>query len=106
MNPAEIARVLSRVYDPELGVDLVSLGLVYDINIEGERVTVMMTMTSTMCPMAEAMLDSAQTAISYQFPDADVVVLPVYDPPWHIDMADDRAREWLGAPPRAVTRAG
>ncbi|MBE7518160.1 MAG: metal-sulfur cluster assembly factor [Thermoflexaceae bacterium] len=106
MKPAEIARILSRVYDPELGVDLVSLGLVYGITVEGQKVSVLMTMTSTMCPMAEAMLDSAQTAISYQFPDADIEVVPVYDPPWHIDMADDRARDWLGVPPRSVTRAG
>lgn len=106
MNPSDIASVLRRVYDPELGVDLVALGLVYGIEIDAQDVTVHMTMTSNMCPMAEAMLDAAQTAIGYQFPEANVVVVPVYDPPWHIDMADDRARDWLGVPPRSVTGAG
>ena len=106
MKASEVASVLQRVFDPELGVDLVSLGLVYGIDIEGQTITVRMTMTTTMCPMADAMLDAAQTAISYRFQEADVTVQPVCDPPWHIDMASDRARDFLGAPPRAVTAAG
>lgn len=106
MRTADVADVLRTVYDPELGLDVVALGLVYGIEIEGNRVLVRMTMTTAMCPMAGAMLEAARSAIAYRFPEADVELVTEYDLPWHIDMADDRARDWLGVPPRAVTRAG
>ena len=105
MKASEVADVLRDVYDPELGLDLVSLGLVYGIDVDAATVVVRMTLTSTGCPMAGAMLDAAREAIAYQFPGSDVTVTSAFDPPWDIDMADDHARDWLGEPPRRVRGA-
>jgi len=106
MNAADVADVLRDVYDPELGLDLVSLGLVYGIDVDGAVIDVRMTLTSTGCPMASAMLDAARDAIAYQFPGSQVRVTTEFEPPWDIEMADDRARDWLGEPPRRVRGAG
>ncbi len=106
MRAADIADALRDVYDPELGLDVVSLGLIYGIHVEGRKVRVRMTLTSAGCPMAGAMIESTELALRYQFPDADVAIATDFDPPWDIDMADDRARDWLGEPPRRATRDG
>jgi metal-sulfur cluster biosynthetic enzyme len=105
MKASDVADVLRDVYDPELGLDLVSLGLVYGIDVDESTIGVRMTLTSTGCPMAGVMLDAAREAIAYQFPGSEVRVTSEFDPPWDIDMADDRARDWLGEPPRRVRGA-
>ena len=46
----EITEILKKVIDPELALDIISLGLVYDIKVEGSKVTVVMTLTSPVCP--------------------------------------------------------
>jgi len=100
MNASDVADVLRDVYDPELGLDLVSLGLIYGIDVDEPDIGIRMTLTSTGCPMAGAMLDAARDAVAYQFPGTQVRVITEFEPPWDIDMADDRARDWLGEPPR------
>jgi metal-sulfur cluster biosynthetic enzyme len=88
---------LRGVYDPELYLDVVSLGLVYDIRVEGGVMVVEMTMTTPGCPASEVLPEMAHQAISDVVGDALLVeVRVVWDPPWTPEMIDKQAAEALG----------
>jgi metal-sulfur cluster biosynthetic enzyme len=86
--PGELARLetvhraLAQVWDPELGIDIVSLGLVYDVRVDGDTVEVDMTLTTPGCPVSEQLPEEARTVLQAALPDARVVVNVVWDPPW------------------------
>lgn len=105
MNRSDVANTLSEVFDPELGLDVVSLGLIYDIQVQPNGLEVAMTMTSISCPMAEAILEAAGRALARVAPEARVCINPVFDPPWSPEMLTDEARAWLGIPPRVRSGA-
>jgi metal-sulfur cluster biosynthetic enzyme len=60
---AEVRKALRKVKDPELNLDLVVLGLIYDVRIDGGRVDVTMSLTSPMCPVAGQLLEEARAAV-------------------------------------------
>ncbi|MEW6035540.1 MAG: metal-sulfur cluster assembly factor [Candidatus Micrarchaeota archaeon] len=92
---------LSQVNDPELGMNIVDLGLVYDVDIrerrEGElqKVFIKMTFTTPACPMINEMLHEIQSRLD-EFKDLDVELTVVFDPPWTPDMMSERAKIKLG----------
>ena len=93
--------------DPELGIDVVSLGLVYDATLEGDQAHVVMTMTSPACPMGEMILQDARSAVESTVPGvshADFEL--VYEPRWTPDRMTDEAKQKLGYPeqPGAMAR--
>lgn len=96
MKTAEVAKVLAKVYDPELTIDIVSLGLVYGIELGDDRVTVTMTTTSPACPMSDALQGMAEAVLAHAFPGKPVGVVLKYDPQWSVEMADREALEELG----------
>ncbi len=85
---------LRTVYDPELGCNIVDLGLVYDITIDGTKVRVTMTLTTPGCPMHESLCGGVQIALLNLEGVDDAEVELVWDPPWHPSMMteDGRAR--------------
>jgi len=88
---------LAGVYDPELYLDVVSLGLVYDVRVDGGVLIVEMTMTTPGCPVSESLPEQARAAVQQATGDnfpADVRV--VWDPPWDPSMMDDMAASALG----------
>jgi len=105
MNPGEVAHLLTNVYDPELGIDIVALGLVYDISVGDDRIDVLLTTTSADCPMGGAILEAAEQFLRLQTTGYEVRVNPTFEPPWDVSMVDDRARAWLGIPPRVRASA-
>jgi metal-sulfur cluster biosynthetic enzyme len=97
MNEDQILNSLRSVMDPELGVNIVDLGLVYAVEIEGNEVKVSMTMTSQSCPLGSYLKDQVNEIISKDFPDsAGVGVEMVSDPPWNADMMSEDAKKLLG----------
>ncbi|MFV0308191.1 MAG: metal-sulfur cluster assembly factor [Desertimonas sp.] len=77
---------LRAVVDPELGNDVVALGLVYDIDVGDDgAVVVAMTLTTPGCPVAEQLPAEAHAAVSAALPDRAVEVRVVWDPPWSPD---------------------
>ena len=59
----DVRTALKGVKDPELGLDLVVLGLIYEIKVEGDRVEAVMSLTSPMCPVAGQIVEGVQAAI-------------------------------------------
>src|SRR5207253_430062 len=83
---------LRQVIDPELGCNIVDLGLIYSINICGGNVTVTMTLTTPGCPMHESISQGAQTALLSLAGVTDAEVTVVWDPPWHPSMMTEQGR--------------
>ena len=94
----EAARdALGGVYDPELGLDLVSLGLVYDVREEDGRLVVEMTLTTVGCPASESLPDMATAAVEEALGGSVAVeVRVVWDPPWDPSMLSETAATALG----------
>ncbi|HJH10483.1 DNA methyltransferase [Lysinibacillus sp. BF-4] len=92
-----ILGVLENVIDPELGIDIVNLGLVYDVNLDEEGTAVVtMTLTSMGCPMAPVIVDQVQTALS-ELPEVKKTEVDiVWSPPWSKDMMSRYAKIALG----------
>ena len=92
-------RALRGVYDPELGLDIVALGLVYDVRPEGERLVVEMTLTTEGCPVAESLPCEAERAVLEALGSGwedRVDVRVVWDPPWTPEMLTEDAAAALG----------
>jgi metal-sulfur cluster biosynthetic enzyme len=88
---------LRSVYDPELYLDVVSLGLVYDVREEDGTIVVEMTLTTPGCPASESLPEMARAAISQSVGNPTVVdVRIVWDPPWSPALMDAEAAAALG----------
>lgn len=88
---------LKEVIDFEIGLDVVTLGLVYDVQVDEKgNVYVLMTMTTPMCPLAGMILQDAETKIRELEEVNDVKVELTFDPPWTPDRIDPDVRAQLG----------
>lgn len=96
MTPRELAEDLSSVIDPELGVDIVSLGLIYGIDIEPDTVTLRMTLTSPDCPMGDLLASMAASKVRHAARDRRADIEIVDDPPWSPGMMNETAMRQLG----------
>jgi metal-sulfur cluster biosynthetic enzyme len=85
VTEAEVMDALAGVLDPELGLSIVALGLVYGVRVEGGRVDVTMTLTAPGCPLHEVMPEWARTAVLRVPGVNDVEVTLTFDPPWTPD---------------------
>lgn len=95
----KVRSCLESVIDPELGINVVDLGLIYNIQIEGNKISVDMTLTTPGCPMAGMLAGSVEQAVREAFAEADVEVSLVWDPPWTPDRLSSEAKEQLGYNP-------
>jgi metal-sulfur cluster biosynthetic enzyme len=92
----DVLEALRDVVDPELGINVVDLGLVYGVNIDTDRVaTVDMTLTSAACPLTDVIEDQAQAALEGLV--ADLRINWVWLPPWGPDKITEDGREQLRA---------
>ena len=93
----EVIKKLSTIKDPELGINIYDLGLIYDIKIdEGNNVNITMTLTTVNCPVADSFpLDIAKNITSLEN-TGQVKVKLTFDPPWNKDMMSEDARLALG----------
>src|SRR6187431_1725731 len=96
-----VREALKSVVDPELFVNIVDLGLIYDIKIDEQpegksNVAVEMTMTSPACPAGPQLLSQSQDAVKRLDGVADVDVKLVMEPPWTPDRMTEDARDQLG----------
>lgn len=88
---------LTYVYDPGLCLDVVSLGLVYDVRAENSALVVEMTLTTPGCPAADSLPEMARAAVARAVGDGVAVDMRiVWEPPWSPAMIDSLAAEAMG----------
>jgi metal-sulfur cluster biosynthetic enzyme len=93
----EVVEALRRVEDPELGMDIVDLGLLYDVEVEGQKVKVTHSLTSMGCPAGPMIQEDIEATVRGMFPDVEEVELDLtWDPPWTPDRMSDDAKFILG----------
>lgn len=92
-----IIGALENVIDPELGIDIVNLGLVYNVDLDDEGLcTVEMTLTSMGCPMGPQIIDQVKTALAELPEIKETEVNIVWNPPWGKDKMSRYAKIALG----------
>lgn len=93
----DICACLGEVLDPELGINIVDLGLVLSATRSGRTIEVIFTLTSRACPLGSLIRDEVRQTLRAAFPDAEAIdVRLVWDPPWSEDMVSDHGFELLG----------
>lgn len=93
----KIVETLKTVYDPEVPVDIYSLGLVYKIDLDDEgHLTIDMTMTAPNCPMADFIVDDARYKLEAIEGIKSVTINIVFEPEWTKDMMTEEAKLELG----------
>ena len=96
-NRDQVINVLRQVDDPELGINIVDLGLIYDVEIENSSVHVKMTLTTPGCPLTSYLVGIAEAAIRQALPDIEKVELElVWEPPWDPSRMSEAAKIKLG----------
>lgn len=96
VKPEDVIDVLRQCYDPEIPVNIVDLGLIYDVNIKPERVDVKMTLTALGCPMAGDVMADVRDHLMTLPGIADAGVDIVYEPVWTPERMSEEARWELG----------
>jgi metal-sulfur cluster biosynthetic enzyme len=96
MDP-DLAAALRSVIDPELGLNIVDLGLVYKAERSNDAIHVELTMTTPACPLGEMIVQEIKGVLADRFPNvADASVKIVWDPPWSPEKMTGDARKQLG----------
>jgi metal-sulfur cluster biosynthetic enzyme len=88
--------VLRRVKDPELNLNIVDLGLVYDVQVVDNVIRVDMSLTSPGCPSGPEIMGEAETQLRTIPGVADVVMNLIWSPPWTPDRIEPRVRAYMG----------
>ena len=97
VSEKDILQTLHGVNDPEVGVNIVDLGLVYSTEIRGDNVRVVMTMTTPACPLHSYLSEEVREAILGQYDAVEnVSVELVWDPPWSPQMISEKGKRQLG----------
>ena len=96
LNEQTVLDALRQVIDPEIGCNIVDLGLIYTVAITGPRVNVQMTLTTPGCPMSESIAQGAQWALLGIAEVEDAAVELVWEPPWQASMMSAIGRAAIG----------
>ena len=92
----QVKLVLRKVKDPELNLNIIDLGLVYDVMVEERTVVINMTLTSPGCPAGPQIMNDVERAVRNMPGIQDVVMNLVWDPYWTPDRIEPRVRAYMG----------
>jgi FeS assembly SUF system protein len=92
----DIVTALKECYDPEIPVNVWDLGLIYDVNVDGDKVRVKMTLTAPGCPMHRFISEEVKKRLQGINGVKEATVEVVWDPPWNPDRMSKEARAQLG----------
>lgn len=96
-DPDRLRLLLRRVVDPEIGLNIVDLGLVYGVEVAPEHVRIALTMTSPACPLSDVVIADVEAALAPELPEnCRLDVDLVWEPPWEPSMIQPEARAKLG----------
>jgi len=97
LTPADVFTALSTVTDPELGLPITEMGLVYGVTIDAAgAVTVILTLTTVGCPLFETIHADVSAAVGTLDGVTDVDIDLTFDPPWHPGLMSQRAQAEVG----------
>jgi metal-sulfur cluster biosynthetic enzyme len=92
----ELREALRDVIDPELGIDIVSLGLVYGLEVNDRVAAVVLTTTTPACPLGDYLTDEVRRVLLAGGAVDRVEVLITHVPPWTAEMMDDKTKQTFG----------
>lgn len=95
VDAADVLTALTTVIDPELGIDVVNLGMIYGIDCVGDGVHVELTLTTPGCPLHGSIVEEVRRAVHELNADLEVDVELVWDPPWTPEAMSDSAKRAL-----------
>jgi metal-sulfur cluster biosynthetic enzyme len=87
---------LKQIIDPEVGINIVDMGLIYSLAIDDDNVDITMTLTSPGCPAGPQILGQIDSAVKGLGDVENVDIKVVWSPPWSPDMLSEEARDQLG----------
>ena len=96
MLETRVIDALKTIFDPEIPVNIYDLGLVYQIEVEGTEVRILMTLTSPNCPVAESLPEEVMDKVRAIEGVENVEVNLTFDPAWSVDNLTEEARLELG----------
>ncbi|MDH3319956.1 MAG: metal-sulfur cluster assembly factor [Betaproteobacteria bacterium] len=97
MDEEALLDALRTVIDPEAGMNIVELGLVYGVEAAPPHATVRMTLTSAACPLGDYLSDTVRAALRGRFPELEEVSVElVWEPPWTPERMSAEARNFYG----------
>ena len=95
-NDPDLLQALRGVDDPEIGMSIVDLGLVYRAERKPDGIEVALTLSTPSCPLSEMLIEQAREALQARFPDAPAIHIElIWDPPWTPDRMSETARRLL-----------
>jgi len=95
VDEKDVLNALKRVVDPEIGINIVDMGLVYSIDVKDKSVHIKMTLTSPFCPLGYFIVGEVERALKdVGFKNVDVEI--VFDPPWTPERMSEEAKRKLG----------
>lgn len=96
-DEAAIRNLLRQVIDPEAGMNIVDLGLIYRVETTPEKLLIEMSMTSPACPLGEMIIDNIREVLAPALPPGCVTdIRLVWEPPWQPSMMSDTSRQHFG----------
>ena len=87
---------IKQVIDPDVGLNIVDMGLIYGVDINDDIVDITMTLTSPGCPAAPQLLNGSQTVVQHLAGVEEVNINVVWTPPWDPEMMSEEAKDELG----------
>ena len=93
----QVKAILKLIHDPEMSINIYDLGLIYNIDIDGDKITITMTLTSATCPVADYILQEIKDKVLTHIKSAHKVDINlVWTPKWHKDMMSEEAKFMVG----------
>ena len=93
----EILELLKNVMDPEIEINIVDLGLIYEVKYDGEkRIDIDLTFSTPSCPLGDTIVTKVKETIKQKYPDFEIDVNIVFDPPWSTAMVSEEGKKLLG----------
>lgn len=93
----EILELLKNVMDPEIEINIVDLGLIYEVKYSSEnKIDIDLTFSTPSCPLGDTIVTNVKETIMQKHPEFEVVVNIVFDPPWSTAMVSEEGKRILG----------
>lgn len=96
VSEKDVLDALHNVMDPELGINIVDLGLIYGVKVSGKKVDVKMTFTTPACPLLQYIVSEVEERVGKIKGVEEVVVSLAWDPPWNPDKISKEGKKQLG----------